>query len=191
VVLQCVYLIPIMLLMLRNDAARGPALAAGLALLSSSLTGALAWIVIAGEEAPDLPVSAPAARRTVRLAKLAAATAPTLLLLAVPLLWAVVRAPLPGLLTCFTTCAAVFGAGLVVLWAGKPSPRSDFRARGKENMLSSICGLLNSACWAGLAWTLTALAHEASINALLGATMALAGALLTLGLAWWGRIRPL
>ena len=191
VLLQCVYMVPLLLLVLRNDAARGPALAAGLALLSSSLSGALAWIVIAGEEAPDLLASAPAARRTIRLAKLAAATMPVLLLVAVPLLWMVVRTPVSGLLACFTTSAALLGAGLIVLWAGRPAPRSDFRARGKENMLSSMCGLLNGLCWGGLAWLLQELQHGGSMTMLLGAAATLAGGMLTLSLAWWARIRPL
>lgn len=191
VLLQCVYLAPLLLLALRDDGARAPALAAGLALLSSSLAGALAWVVIAGEEAPDLLASSPASQRTVRLAKLAAATMPPLLLLAVPLLWMVARAPLPGLLACFTSCAAVLGAGVIVFWAGRPAPRSEFRARGKENMLSGICGLLNSLCWGLLAWLLTKLLQDGSAIILLGVMGALAGALLALLLAWWGRTRRL
>ena len=76
------------------------------------------------------------------------------LLVALPLLWLVVRAPLTGLLVCFTVTAAVLGAGLIVLWVGRPAPRSDFRTRGKENFLCSCSKCSNSLCWGGLAWLL-------------------------------------
>lgn len=159
VLLQLVYLAPLLLLIVRGDAA-GPALGAGLTLLCSSLTGSLAWIVISAEDAPDLLLGAPASQRTLQLAKLAAAAMPPLLLVALPLLWLAIRAPLPGLLVTFTVTAAVLSAGLIVLWVGRPGLRSDFRARGKENFLCNILELASSLCWGGLGWLLVALATQ-------------------------------
>lgn len=190
VLLQLVYLLPLLALVLRGDGGPGPALAAGLAMLCGSLAGGLAWIVLSGEEAPDLLMASPAAMRTIYLAKLAAAALPPLLLVAAPLLWLIARAPLAGLLAATSTLAAVLGASLVVLWSGRPGARSDFRMRGKENVLCSMLELLNNLCWAGLAWTLTALANSApgaGLSMLAGAAAALTGALLTLLLAWTRR----
>jgi ABC-2 type transport system permease protein len=193
VLLQLVYLLPMLLLILRGDGGPAPALAAGLSMLSGSLTGGLAWIVISGEEAPDLLRSSPAAMRTIRLAKLAASTMPPLLLIALPLAWLVAQAPVDGLLAAFTSVGSVLGAALVVLWSGRPGARSDFKMRGKENFVASMLELVSSVCWAALAWTLVTLAHDAagaSVVVPTGAAAALAGALLTPALAWLARRRP-
>jgi ABC-2 type transport system permease protein len=157
VLLQLIYLVPLLLPILRGDAT-GPALGAGLTLLCSSLTGSLTWIVISAEDAPDLLLAAPAPQRTVQMAKLAAAAMPPLLIVALPLLWQIVRAPLAGLLFAFTISAAVLSAGLIVLWTGRPAPRSDFKTRAKGNFLSTMLELTSSLCWAGLGWLLVALA---------------------------------
>ena len=184
VLLQLLYLFPLLFLVLRNGDAAGAAIGAGLALLCSSLTSSLAWIVISAEDAPDLLASSPIARRTIRLAKLAAAGMPALLLVALPLAWMVVRAPVMGLLAAFTTVAAVLSAALIVLWVGRPAPRSDFKARAKENFLSNILELANSVAWGGLAWLLAVLANGASGLPLAGAALALAVGLGAPLLAW-------
>jgi ABC-2 type transport system permease protein len=161
VLLQLIYLLPLFVLILRGAGTPIPAIGAGLTLLCSSLAYSLAWIVISAEEAPDLLLSAPVSRRSVRLGKLAASVMPPLALVALPLLWLVVRAPLAGLMVCFTVSAAVLGAALIVMWTGRPAPRSDFRARGKENFLCGLLELLNSVAWGGLAWLLVSLGGAA------------------------------
>jgi ABC-2 type transport system permease protein len=193
VLLQLVYLMPLLFLVLRDTSKPGPAVGAGLTLLCSSLTSGLAWIVISAEDAPDLLRSSPAVERTIRLAKLAAAAMPPLLLVALPLLWLIVRAPLSGLMVAFTVTGAVLGAGLVVLWVGRPAPRSNFKARGKENFLSSMLELFTTLSWGGLSWALVALvsgANGPAIWMLPAAAVALAVALATLLLAWLLRRRP-
>ncbi|MFJ1468147.1 hypothetical protein [Massilia orientalis] len=189
VLLQLVYLVPMLFLILRGDSA-GPALGAGLTLLCSSLTGSLAWIVISAEDAPDLLLSAPAQRRTLQLAKLAAATMPALLLVALPLLWLVVRTPLTGLLVAFPVSAAVLSAGLIVQWTGRPAPRSDFKTRGKENFLCTMLELISSLCWGGLGWLLVALAAGGPAWMLPAAAGVLTAGLLVLLLARAMRRRP-
>lgn len=184
VLLQLVYLAPMLILVLRNKHTTGPAIATGLTLLCSSLTGGLAWIVISAEDAPDLLLSSPAAARTIRLAKLAAATMLPLLLVALPLLWLIAHGPLAGLLVAFTVSGAVLSAALVVLWVGRPAPRSNFKARGKENFLCSVLELAVTLSWGGLAWTLVSLAAAPSVWAPVAAAAALALAMFTLLLAW-------
>jgi ABC-2 type transport system permease protein len=179
VLLQLIYLVPLLFLIMRGDTA-GPALGAGLTLLCSSLTGSLAWIVISAEDAPDLLASAPAPRRTLQLAKLAAATMPALLLVALPLLWLVARTPSTGLLVAFTISAAVLSAGLIVLWTGRPAPRSDFKTRGKENFLCTMLELVSSLCWGGLGWLLVALNTQGADWMLPAAAAALTAGLIVL-----------
>jgi ABC-2 type transport system permease protein len=193
VLLQLVYLAPMLFLILRHDGPPGPAIGAGLALLSSSLTSSLAWIIVSAEDAPDLLRSSPAAGRTIALAKLAASVMPPLLLVALPLLWLVVRKPVAGLLISFVATAAVFSAALIVMWQGRPARRSDFKMRGKANFLCTVYETVNTLCWGGLGWLLVSLAAERGAAAGSTALMAagtLAAALLSLLLAWLLRRRP-
>jgi ABC-2 type transport system permease protein len=192
VLLQLIYLAPLLLLILRNKAAPGPAIGAGLALLCSSLTASLAWITVSAEDAPDLLLSSPAAGRTIGLAKLAASVMPALLLVAIPLLWLVVRAPLAGILIGFVVVAAVLSAALIVRWQGRPARRSDFKSRGKENFLCTAFETVNTLCWGGLGWLLVSLSAQEGADAgstALMASGALAAALLSLLLAWLLRRR--
>lgn len=193
VLLQLVYLVPLLFLVLRHNDTPGPGIGAGLALLCSSLAGSLAWIVVAAEDAPDLLQSSPAAGRTIVLAKLAACVMPPLLVVAVPLLWLVVRAPLAGVLIGFAVVAAVLSAALIVKWQARPGKRSDFKMRGKENFMCSMFELVNTLCWGGLGWLLVRLTNEtgsAAGSTALMAAGAMAVALLTLLLAWLLRRRP-
>jgi ABC-2 type transport system permease protein len=193
VLLQLVYLLPLFFLILRGADTPGPAIGAGLTLLCASLASSLAWIVISGEDAPDLLLSSPAFQPAIRLGKLAASAMPPLALVALPLAWLVLRTPMTGLLVCFTLTAAVLGATLIVLWVGRPAPRSDFKARGKENFLCVFLEMLNSLAWGGLAWLLVSLAVQPAGSAsgllALGAAAALALGLGTPLLAWLLRRR--
>jgi ABC-2 type transport system permease protein len=192
ILLQLVYLAPMLFLVMRHDGAPGPAIGAGLALLSSSLTASLAWLIVSAEDAPDLLQSSPAAARTIALAKLAASVMPPLLLVALPLLWLVVHAPLAGILISFVVTGAVLGAALIVTWQGRPARRSDFKMRGKENFLCTVFESVNTLCWGGLGWLLVTLAAqqgEAAGTTALMAAGALAAALVSLLLAWLMRRR--
>ena len=192
VLLQLVYLVPLLFLILRKNDSPGPAIGAGLALLCSSLTSSLAWIIVSAEDAPDLLQSSPAAARTIGLAKLAAVVMPPLLLVALPLLWLMARAPLAAVLICFVVVGAILSAALIVKWLGRPGLRSDFKMRGKENFLCSVFEIVNTLCWGGLGWLLVSLAAEQGMAAgstALFAAGVLAAALLALLLAWLLRRR--
>jgi len=184
VLLQLIYLVPMLALVVRGNGAPGPLLGTGLTMLCSSLAGSLAWIVISAEDAPDLLRASPAAERAIRLAKLAAAVMPPLLLVALPLLWLLVRAPLPGLMAAFTVSASVLSAGLIVLWAGRPAQRSNFKGRGKENMLSTFLEMFSTLSWAALSWALISMTARATSWTLLAGAAALAVAFAVLLTAW-------
>jgi ABC-2 type transport system permease protein len=193
VLLQLVYMAPLLFLILGKKATPGPAIGAGLALLCGSLTASLAWIVVSAEDAPDLLQSSPAAGRTITLAKLAASVMPPLLLVALPLLWLIVRSPLAGLMIGFVVVGAVLSAALIVRWLGRPALRSDFKSRGKENVLCTIFESINTLCWGGLGWLLVSLAGTDGESAgwqAMAAAGVLAAALLALLLAWLMRRRP-
>jgi ABC-2 type transport system permease protein len=154
ILLQLLYLLPLLFLVFSNDGVRLPAVAIGMTMLCGSLAASLAWIVIQAEEARDLLLLSPANGNIIRFAKLAAAAMPPLALVCAPLLWMVVHQPLLGLLACFTVVGAVVGGCLVVMWSGRPGERGKFAARGAGNLMSSLLELTNSIAWSGLCYLL-------------------------------------
>lgn len=185
VLLQLLYLFPLFFIIFSKSALQLPGVVAGLTLLCGSLTGSLTWIVISAEDTPELLRSAPAAWRTVRLAKLCAAAVPPLALVALPLLWLILRAPGTGLLACFCVVAAVWSAALVVLWSGRPGLRSNFKGRGQGTWVSNMLEMTGSLCWGGVGGLLAAAGGGQSPAVLIvGAGFALIGAALVLLVAW-------
>jgi ABC-2 type transport system permease protein len=154
ILLQLLYLLPLLVLAFSGDGVRMTAIAFGMTMLTGSLAGSLAWIAIQAEDARDLLRLSPANALVIRLAKLAAAAMPPLALVCVPLLWMVVRQPLTGLLTCFTVVGAVIGACLVVMWSGRPGERGKFAARGGGNVVGNMLEMTSSLAWTGLCYLL-------------------------------------
>jgi ABC-2 type transport system permease protein len=170
ILLQLLYLLPLLFLVFSKDGGRMTAVSVGMTMLSGSLAASLAWIIIQAEEAPDLLLLSPASPGVIRFTKLAAAAMPPLALVCVPLLWMVVHQPLPGLLTCFTVVGAVTGGCLVVMWSGQPGERGKFAKRGAGNMASGLLEATSSLAWSGLGYLLlTSVAATPSTWAALGA----------------------
>lgn len=164
VLLQLLYMLPLCFMLVFKGKTMVPGLGASLTFLCTSLTTALAWLMIAAEDAPDLLRAAPAAPSTVARAKLAAAVLPALLLVAAPLAWVGWRQPLSALLLGVCVTGATVAAALVVRWCARPAARSDFRSRGKGNFLSHFFELGVSMAWTGLSWILLALAQPGQVS---------------------------
>jgi ABC-2 type transport system permease protein len=190
VLLQLLYLLPLGFMVLRSEQQAAPSLAAALTMLSAALASSLTWIIVAAEDAPDLLQASPAATRVIRLAKLAAAIIPILLLMALPLLWALAQHPVTGLLMCFTVVAATLCAALIGLWQGRPAARGNFKIRGKANLVGMVLELVGSLGWASTGFVLISAAGPAqSAYDAPWAGISLAIALLSLLLAWGTRYR--
>ena len=190
VALQLIYLLPIFLLVFRDSAIQYPAVTAGMTLLCASLTASLAWIVVSAEDAPDLLTMAPASSAMIRFAKLAAGAMPAPAIAFLPLVWLVVRSPLPGLLACFTVSGATCTAAIIVHWCGKPATRSDYTTRGKSDTLTSLMEGANSLAWGGLAFCMSTIAGGSYTDSYLaGAAFSAMGTAVVLGMAWMLR-RP-
>jgi len=190
VLLQLLFLLPLFFLIFQRADVQVQALGAGLALLCGSLTGALAWVALSAEDAPDLLLVSPASQRTVRRAKLAAAIMPVLALVAVPLLWLTVRMPAAGPIVGFAVCGAVLGAGLIVFWCGRPGLRSNFKGRGKGGFVMNMLELFNSLAWGALGWFVAGATRAPLSDAgALAVTGSSALAVVVLGAAWLLRVR--
>jgi ABC-2 type transport system permease protein len=190
VLLQLLYLLPLGFVVLRNEEQAAPGVAAGLTMLSASLTASLTWIIVAAEDAPDLLQASPSAARVIRLAKLAAAVIPALALMAIPLLWAVAHHWVTGVLMCFTVVAATLSAALTGVWQGRPAPRGAFKSRGKSNWVGTIVEMVGSFGWSCTAFVLIRAASpgQSGYDAR-WAGISLTIALLALLLAWGTRRR--
>jgi ABC-2 type transport system permease protein len=191
VLLQLLYLLPLCLIVFRNNALQLPAVAGGLTMLCGSLSASLSWIILLAEDAPDLLRTAPAKAASVQMAKLAAAVLPVFGLVALPLVWLTLRAPLAGIATVATVCGAVLSAALINLWTGRPTPRGEFRNRGQRSVATRLFELSSLLAWAALAWLLPRALGSAPVTIALAAGLgaAAAVALGTLPLAWLLRHR--
>jgi len=191
VLLQLLYLIPIVFMVFKKDGTAPLAVGPGLTLLCGSLSSSLAWIVLLAEDAPDLLGSSPSDARTIRLAKLAAAIGPVLALVCLPVLWLTWRTPVSGLLAAFTICGITFGSALIVMWTGKPGDRGSLMRRAQGNGARSLFEIAYLLGWAGLAFLLpyAASEQETGIGTVAGIGAASAVVFGVLFLAWFFRHR--
>ena len=139
VLLRVLYLLPVTFLLLRSAAGHEafalPGGAAAITFLAGQVGASLTWITVSAEEAPELLMCAPASPARVRNAKLLAALAPLLLLLAGPLAVITAAAPAAGLAAASGATAAAYAAGLINAWYPTPGKRSDFLRRRRSGSI--------------------------------------------------------
>ena len=178
--LQLVYILPIAVLIFSGgDRAStvGPRGAAALTLFAGLLASNLAWLVLCGEDAPDLLAAAPVAARRIALAKLIAACVPPLA--GAALLGAVMatRFPAAALVALGTALGAALSAAMLQGRFGKPQPRRAFRRRQRGSLLLAIGEFAVISGWSALA---VGVARYGGI-----APVALVAALVAVGLVVW------
>lgn len=163
--LQSLYIAPLLFLVWRQDsqiALLGPVLI----LMLAQVGGNLAWVTVAGEEAPDLLGSAPVDRGKVRWLKAVAASLPPAAVGLVVVLAYLVRSPRLALVFAVFLALALGAAAVVQVWTGKPSPHRDLKQRHKQNIgintleFFSVAGIAGAAFLAMLGswWTVAPLA---------------------------------
>lgn len=153
VLLRVLYLIPTALVLSRNAAdGTAAALAGGagvVVFLAGQVAGSLAWITLSAEEAPDLLAVSPARIATLRRAKLAAAMAPVVLFLALPIAVLGWFAPAAAAWTALGALAAAWSSGLINVWHQRPGKRSEFKRRGGASWMATIAEMVVSTLLAG------------------------------------------
>ncbi len=149
--LQAAYTTPLAVILWRSGGPTGTvevAFTPALVVIAAQLGGALAWIALSAEDAPDFLMTAPLARAAIERAKIAAIGQPIALILAVPVAALTLASPWAGL------CALVFGAGaiasaaLVNLWRQAPSRRGLVLRRHSQSKLVGMMEHLVSILWA-------------------------------------------
>jgi ABC-2 type transport system permease protein len=142
--LQALYIVPLLFLLMRQSTVftlLGPVMI----LMLAQVAGNLAWITVAGEEAPDLVGSAPVDRGKVRWLKaLAALLPPAAVGVPVALLY-LTRSPRLALVFAAFLAIALAAAAVVQVWAGKPAPHRDLKQRQKQNIGINLLEFLSVA----------------------------------------------
>ncbi|HEY3622162.1 MAG TPA: hypothetical protein VGL12_07145, partial [Roseiarcus sp.] len=150
-ILQAAYTTPLAVILWRGGGATGTvgvAFTPALVVIAAQLAGALSWIALSGEDAPDFLTTAPLSRTVIERAKIAAIGQPIALILALPLAALAFASPWAGF------CALLFGAGaiassaLVNLWRQAPSRRGLVLRRHSQSKLVGMMEHLVSILWA-------------------------------------------
>ncbi len=186
VLLQILYLMPLMFVALKHDDTRlsfGPAaFAGGIVGIASTLATSLAWITVAAEDAPDLIAGSPCSRRSILVAKLAAAVLPPVAILTVAAIATARRSPVQGAIVLVFGVLACTSAAILAAASPARGKRSDFQRRHTgRGGLSALVEGLQFLLWAAAAgsagagyWIASALL---TVAALVTPAMRLQGAL--------------
>jgi ABC-2 type transport system permease protein len=149
--LQAAYTTPLAVILWRGGGPTGTvgiAFTPALVVIAAQLAGALSWIALSAEDAPDFLTTAPLPRAVIERAKIAAIGQPIALILAAPLAALAFASPWAGF------CALLFGAGaiasatMVNLWRQAPSRRGLVLRRHSQSKLVGMMEHLVSVLWA-------------------------------------------
>jgi ABC-2 type transport system permease protein len=165
ILLQALYLLPLGVTMWHGGAssvATDSGLALVIVVIAGALTGGLAWITIAGEDAPELLACAPIPAGLVARAKLVAALVPAAALLSVALAALALRSPLQALVACAGCAGAMLSAALLQLWHPQSGRRGQFNYRHRASLVRSLFELGTNMGW-GFATALTLVAPSVAL----------------------------
>jgi len=151
ILMQILYTLPMSVVLWRSGTIAGsPAIAFGPAIvaITAQMAGALAWVALSGEDAPDFLATAPIDRRDLDRGKLEAMALPILAVLALPLLGLALAAPFGALTTLAFSLGAGASAALVNLWRQAPAPRRMVLRRHSQSKLVGLIEHVVSFLWA-------------------------------------------
>jgi ABC-2 type transport system permease protein len=119
--------------------------------VTAGVAGALAWLTLSAEDAPDLLASAPVSRAALMRAKVEAALLPVLPICILPLVFLVRTHPWFAVCATFCTTAAALCAALINMGNPVAKRRDSFRQRHKGNGGRGLLEVLSMLFWVGAA----------------------------------------
>jgi ABC-2 type transport system permease protein len=149
--MQLLYLLPPAFLLWRNF---GPGSGAStlivpvLIMAAGQLAGALAWLAICGEDAPDLIASAPVPGARVVRAKTEAVMIGIALVFGPFIVALAVVAPIAALVACLGVAICAASATSIQIWFRTQAKRSYFRRRQTSSRVATFAEALSSCSWA-------------------------------------------
>ncbi|HVZ13526.1 MAG TPA: permease [Bauldia sp.] len=151
---QLLYLIPAALLLMRNfGQATGVLIVIVMVLVTvgGQLGGALAWLAISGEDAPELVATAPVSPRAVTRAKIEAVLGAIAAVLGPLVVALAFLSPLDALMTAIGLLFAALSTIRIQLWFRSQAKRSNFRRRHTSSRIATFGEALVSFSWASAA----------------------------------------
>ncbi|MEQ1613970.1 MAG: hypothetical protein ABL904_14590 [Hyphomicrobiaceae bacterium] len=137
--LQIVYTVPIAVVLLRNENLPAVlALAPTIVVVASQVAASLAWIVVSGEDAPELIASAPVVPAAVDWAKLSSITLPVALILTLPMIGLALVSLTVAAITTMFCVGAVASSALLNLWHPMPGNRRGMLRRHSQSKLIGL-----------------------------------------------------
>jgi len=170
---QLLYLLPPALLLSQSFGGAGRASAVVVMVLvtvAGQLAGALAWLAVSGEDAPDLVATAPVTAGAITRAKVEAVMAAVGVIILPILVVFALLAPFHALVAAVAMALAALSTIQIQLWFRAQAKRSHFRRRHTSSRLATFGEALVSFSWAaaaGLAASQSWLAIASAIIALL------------------------
>jgi len=171
--MQLLYLLPPAFLLWRNfgQGSGAPTLIVPVLIMAAGqLAGALAWLAICGEDAPDLIASAPVPSARVLRAKIEAVMSGIAFVFGPFVVALAVIAPFAALVACLGIATGAVSATSIQIWFRTQAKRSYFRRRQTSSRIATFAEALSSCSWAAAG----ALAAAGSWLAIAGGVMALA-----------------
>ncbi len=151
---QLFYLVPPALLLVRNFGNVTGALVVVVMVLTTvggQLGGALAWLAISGEDAPDLVMTAPVKPLAVTRAKVEAVMGAVLMVLSPFLLVLAWLSPHHAVVAVVGIVIAAASTIRIQLWFRAQAKRSNFRRRHTSSRVATFAEALTSFSWAAAA----------------------------------------
>ena len=151
---QLFYLVPPALLLMRNFGDATGALVVVVMVLTTvggQLGGALAWLAISGEDAPDLVMTAPVRPLAVTRAKVEAVMGAVVMVLAPFLAVLAWLSPHHALAAIIGIVIAAASTIRIQLWFRAQAKRSNFRRRHTSSRIATFAEALTSFSWAAAA----------------------------------------
>jgi ABC-2 type transport system permease protein len=150
--MQLLYLLPAAFLLWRGFYARGGAsslLVPVLIVAAGQLSGALAWLAVSGEDAPELVASAPVSAASVLRAKTEAVLGGIAVVFAPFVVVLAATVPFAALVAFFGIAIAAGSATAIQFWFRAQARRSLFRRRQTSSRVATYAEALSSIGWAG------------------------------------------
>ena len=151
ILMQILYTLPLSVVLWRNGGVTGSpaiAFAPALVVIAAQMAGALAWVALSGEDAPDFLASAPVTRRDIDRGKLEAIAAPILCVVALPLIGLAIASPFGAAMALAFGLGASASSALVNLWRQEPAPRRMVLRRHAQSKLVGLIEHAISFLWA-------------------------------------------
>lgn len=151
---QLLYLVPPAILLIHNfSSAAGVIVVVVMVMVSvgGQLAGALAWLTISGEDAPDMIATAPVGRAAVTRAKVEAVMGAVAIMLGPLVLALAILSPTATLIAALGVVLAAASTIQIQLWFRAQARRSNFRRRHSSSRIATFAEALVSFSWAAAA----------------------------------------